>query len=89
MRFFGPSPDGFDGTGRGHGYRTRPAYYRAYHWHCKGKPRKAQGEAPDAAAEAYTKAELDECFGRNLDLENHPGADQTHSFYRPITVVPL
>ena len=36
MRFFGLSPDAFDGTAQGHGYRTRPAYYRAYYWHCKG-----------------------------------------------------
>ena len=67
MRWFGPNHDGFDGTARGHGYKDRPAYYRAYWWHCKGKQRKAQEDAPDAAAEADTKAELDECFRRNLE----------------------
>ena len=63
MRWFGPSFRDFDGTAQGHGYRTKAAFYRSYTWWCDRAKRKAQEEA--AAAEAYTKAELDAALARN------------------------
>ena len=63
MRWFGPSPRDFDGTAQGHGYKTQAAYFRSYTWWRDRAKRKAQEEA--AAAEAYTKAELDAAMARN------------------------